>query len=94
MCNIDRRFDEATLRLGLSIIGKAMEASLSVNANSDVLATATTAYQQGKITKESFVMIVNALDEHTYRTKAYQVNEPVWNREYLDDHRFLNQYRG
>ncbi|MEY4519708.1 MAG: hypothetical protein RLZZ499_2308, partial [Cyanobacteriota bacterium] len=43
--------------------------------STDVLATATTAYQQGKITKNQLMAVINALDEQVYQTRAYA--EPV-----------------
>lgn len=62
--------------------------------SSDVLASATAAYQQGKITKSQFMAVIDALDEATYRTRAYA--EPAgnsWNREYLEAKAYLDQYR-
>ncbi len=60
------------LALGLSLIGTAMEASLRANqpSSSDVLSAATTAYQQGKITKNQLMAVIDALDEQTYKSKA------------------------
>ena len=59
--------------MGLNLIGQAMEASLREQnySNSDVLSTATTAYQQCQITKSQFMAVINALDEQAYQTKAY-----------------------
>ena len=99
MCNINRDIDRKTesllLGLGINLISKVIEDSLSNNnlANStDVLGTATTAYQQGKITKTQLMAVINALDEQTtYQTRAYA--EPSWNQEYLDASKYLNQYR-
>ncbi len=77
MCNInpiDRRLEQQIVATGLSIISKAMEASLSVNQPqqpTDVLSTATTAYQQGKITKAQYFAVINALDESMVETTAY-----------------------
>jgi hypothetical protein len=59
--------------------------------STDVLATATTAYQQGKITKSQFMAVIDALDELTCSTRAYA--EPSWNKEYLEASKFLDQYR-
>ena len=82
MCNInpiDRRLEQQIVATGLSIISKAMEASLSVNQPqqpTDVLSTATTAYQQGKITKAQYFAVINALDEPTtVETTAYVQRE-------------------
>ena len=97
MCNIDRRTQQQIMAMGLSIISKAMEASLSANqpqTTTDVLGTATTAYQQGKITKTQLMGVINALDEQIYQTQAYA--EPTgntWNQEYLEANAYLNQYR-
>lgn len=70
MCNIDRDIDRQTesklLGLGINLISKVIEDSLSKNNRSDstdILATATTAYQQGKITKSQLMAVINALDE-------------------------------
>ena len=42
--------------------------------SSDVLSTATTAYQQGKITKQQYFAVINALDEPTtVQTTAWTV---------------------
>ena len=62
------------LALGLSLIGTAMEASLRANQpvpSTDVLSAATNAYQQGKITKNQLMAVIDALDEQTYQTRAY-----------------------
>ncbi|MDJ0595983.1 MAG: hypothetical protein QNJ72_39380 [Pleurocapsa sp. MO_226.B13] len=93
MCNINRDAEAQLLALGLNFITKAMEASVTQSqSSSDVLASATSAYQQGKITKSQFMAIIDALDETAYQSKAYA--EPSWNREYLDANKYLNQYRG
>lgn len=66
MCNIDRRAETQLLAMGLDLIKTAMEASLRSEVPSqstDVLAVATTAYQQGKITKNQLMAVINALDE-------------------------------
>lgn len=94
MCNIDRGAEAQILAMGLNLITKAIEASVRENnpiQSTDVLATATTAYQQGKITKSQFMAVIDALDESTYQTRAYA--EPSWNEEYLEASKFLNQYR-
>ena len=72
MCNIDRRLEQQIVAMGLNLIGQAMEASLTEQnySNSDVLSTATTAYQQGKITKSQFMAVINALDEQAYQTRS------------------------
>jgi hypothetical protein len=77
MCNINRDAEMALLTVGINLISKAMEASLRDNIpqSTDVLAAATNAYQQGKITKAQFVEVINALDEQVYRTRAYA--EPI-----------------
>jgi hypothetical protein len=77
MCNINRDAEMALLTVGINLISKAMEASLRDNIpqSTDVLAAATSAYQQGKITKAQFVEVINALDEQVYRTRAYA--EPI-----------------
>ncbi len=95
MCNINREAEAQLLGLGLTVISKAIEASLSENkpqSSTDVLATATTAYQQGKITKNQLMAVINALDEQTYQTKAYA--EPEYNQTYREKNAYLNQYRG
>jgi hypothetical protein len=66
MCNIDRKAEAEILAMGLNLITKAIEASVRVQdpiQSTDILATATTAYQQGKITKNQFMAVINALDE-------------------------------
>ena len=76
MSKINHDTEAELLKLGLNLIGQAMEASLRVNSpnsSSDVLGAATTAYQQGKITKSQFMGVIDALDEQTYQTRAYTV---------------------
>jgi hypothetical protein len=73
MCNIDRGAEAQLLALGLNLITKVMDAALEPQPSTDVLATATTAYQQGKITKVQFMAVINALDEQTYNMRAYAV---------------------
>jgi hypothetical protein len=66
MCNIDRSAETQLLAMGLNLIKTAMEASLREQAPSnltDVLAAATSAYQQGKITKNQLMRVIDALDE-------------------------------
>jgi hypothetical protein len=80
--------------MGLNLITKAIEASVRENnpiQSTDVLATATTAYQQGKITKNQLMAVINALDEQAYQTRAYA--EPSCNQEYSNANKYLNQYR-
>ena len=94
MCNIDRKAEAQLLSLGLTVISKAIEASLSENSpivSTDVLGAATTAYTQGKITKNQLMAVINALDEQAYQTRAY--TEPSWNKKYLEANAYLNQYR-
>ena len=99
MCNIDRRLEQQIVAMGLNLIGQAMEASLRAenHSSTDVLSTATTAYQQGKITKSQFMAVINALDEQVVTTTAYaEPRQPAgnsWNQEYLEAHNYLNQYR-
>lgn len=97
MCNIDRRMEQQIVAMGLNLIGAAMEASLREQqpvTTSDVLSTATTAYQQGKITKSQFMAVIDALDESAYQTRAYaEPTDNTWNSEYLSAHKYLNQYR-
>jgi hypothetical protein len=66
--------------MGLNLITKAIEASVMENnpiQSTDVLGAATTAYQQGKITKNQFMAVINALDEQTYQTRAYAEPMPA-----------------
>jgi hypothetical protein len=94
MCNIDRRAEAQILTMGLNLITKAIEASVredNPTQSTDVLGAATTAYQQGKITKNQLMAVINALDEQTYQTRAYA--QPDFNREWLSANAFLNQYR-
>ena len=64
MCNIDRRLEQQIMAMGVSLLGTAIEASLRANeySSTDVLATATRAYQQGEITKQKYFAIIDALD--------------------------------
>ncbi|MBW4535201.1 MAG: hypothetical protein KME09_14800 [Pleurocapsa minor HA4230-MV1] len=94
MCNIDRGAEAQILTMGLNLITKAIEASVKENnhiQSTDVLATATTAYQQGKITKSQFMAVINALDEQASSTKAH--DQPSWISEYIEANHYLNQYR-
>ncbi len=78
MCNINRDGEQALLAMGLNLITKAIEASVRDDKPTDVLTAATTAYQQGKITKSQFMAVIEALDEdalanplgQTYQTRA------------------------
>ncbi|NJL51348.1 MAG: hypothetical protein HC930_02450 [Hydrococcus sp. SU_1_0] len=91
MCNIDRSAETQLLTMGLSLIKTAMEASLQdqPSQSTDVLGAATTAYQQGKITKSQFMAVINALDEQVYRTQAYA--DP--NQNYFEAKAYLDRYR-
>ena len=78
MCNIDRSLEAQLLAMGLNVITKAIEASMMENNTpsqpTDVLTVATTAYQQGKITKQQYFAVINALDEPTtVQTTAWTV---------------------
>jgi hypothetical protein len=81
MCNINRDGEMALLSMGLNLISQAIEASNRVDQpiqSTDVLATATTAYQQGKITKNQLMAVINALDEQVCSTRAYVETIPGW----------------
>ena len=94
MCNIDRNADAQVIALGLTLITKAIEASVTQpQPSNDTLSAATRDYQQGKITKSQFMAVIDALDEQTYNTRAYAEPENSWNREYLDAKAYLDQYR-
>ncbi len=73
--------------LMFSVISKVIEASLSAEqpTTTDVLASATSAYQQGHITKAQYFAVINALDETTMATDP--------NYDYIKCHNLLNQYR-
>ena len=91
MCNIDRKLEQQLLAMGMNLIGQAMEANLreQPQTNSDVLSTATTAYQQGKITKSQLRAVIDALDEARYQTSAYaEPTANTWNSEYLEAHKY------
>ena len=82
MCNIDRRLEAQLLAMGLNFITKAIEASMmednTPSQSTDVLTVATTAYQQGKITKQQYFGVINALDEPTtVQTSAWTVPNTV-----------------
>ena len=93
------RLEQQMVAMGLKIIIQGMEASLTENNhdNADVLSTATTAYQQGKITKNQLMAVINALDEQTYQTRAEaELKQPAgnsWNQEYLEATKYLDRYR-
>ena len=105
MCNpeFSRQLDEQRMTYvyqGLNCVLKLLNQHLDQPLASgdptspDVLASATAAYQQGKITKSQFMAVIDALDEATYQTRAYaEPNGNAWNREYLEAHKYLNQYR-
>lgn len=92
MCGINpntERLNAELLGMGVKLIGGAIEAMLKAELQpnpqqSDVLATATIAYQQGKITKSQYIAVINALDE---------AKTPSWDAEYIEANRYLNQYR-
>lgn len=92
MCGINpntERLNAELLGVGVGIINELigiLRAEGMPKANeSDVLATATIAYQQGKITKSQYIAVINALDEHNYHR--------TWNAEYIEANNYLNQYR-
>lgn len=96
MCNLDRSLETQVFTAGLNLIGKLIESELRANqpqASTDVLTVATQAYSQGKITKNQFMAVINALDEspQTVETRAY-VDHPN-NREYQLAVKYLNQFR-
>ena len=91
MCEINPQQWELQSRLLLAaadIFSKLIESELGANSpnSTDVLGAATTAYQQGKITKSQFMAVIDALDEQVYHTRAYVVPNA-----YLAWHK--NQYR-
>ena len=57
------------------LVSKLIESELGQNTHTsaDVLGAATSAYQQGKITKSQLLAVIDALDEQTYQTRAYSV---------------------
>ena len=76
MCKIHIHAEGDPLAIALAMLSTAMEASTRANQlvpSTDVLSTATTAYQQGKITKHQLMAVIDALDEQTYQTRAYTV---------------------
>ncbi len=81
MCNINPQLDEQRMMYmyqGLNCVLKMLNQHLddrpvAPHTSSDVLASATSAYQQGKITKAQFMAVINALDEAAYQTRAYSV---------------------
>ena len=97
MCGINpqqQQFQAALLSLGLSFLSDMVEqAKMGNNApTGDVLAAATAAYQQGKITKIQYIAVINALDEVPRPCQKAWSEHPS-NREYLEAHNFLNHYR-
>ena len=91
MCEVNQALEAQLLALGLNLIGQVMEASLRENKpiqSTDVLSVATTAYQQGKITKNQYFGVINALDEvQTVQTTA--TTQP--SSEYIQANKFLNR---
>lgn len=83
MCGNNSPLDAAMLTLGLNFLSELLAAESN---NADVLASATSAYQQGKITKTQYIAVINALDEQPARQSA-------WVQQPLKGHAFLNQYR-
>lgn len=78
MCNINPQQWEIQSQLLLAaadIFGKLIESELGANSpnSADVLGAATSAFQQGKITKAQFMAVIDALDETAYQTRAYSV---------------------
>ena len=71
MCGINpntERLNAEMLGMGVKLIGGAIEAMLRAEQlpnpqQSDVLAAATTAYREGKITKSQYIRVIDALDE-------------------------------
>ena len=80
MCNINPQLDEQRmmyvyqgLNCVLKLLNQHLDQPVAPHTSSDVLASATAAYQQGIITKTQFMAVINALDETVYQTQAYSV---------------------
>ncbi len=76
MCGINlqqQQLEAALLTMGLSFLTKIVEQAQLGNMppSSDVLATATEAYRQGKITKTQYIAVIDALDEHPHPYVAW-----------------------
>ncbi len=97
MCGIkpqQQQLEAALLTMGLSFLTKMVEQAQLGNMppSSDVLATATQAYRQGKITKTQYIAVIDALDEVSTVSQNAWVNHPK-NQEYVTAHAFLDQFR-
>lgn len=57
----------------LKLLNQHLDTPVNPQSSTDVLGAATTAYQQGKITKSQLMAVIDALDEQTYQTRAYAV---------------------
>jgi hypothetical protein len=76
MCNIDRTLEIKLLELGLNVMMKAvsnLDGIQSHPPSSDVLASATAAYQEGKITSQQLLEIIDCLNAQKYEQNAYTV---------------------
>ena len=100
MCGINlqqERLNAELLGMGIRFISDAvaiLKAEGLPNAQeSDVLAAATAAYQQGKITKSQYIAVINALDEAVSTTAATVERNNSWNQEYIEAQKYLDRYR-
>ena len=83
MCGNNPQLDAALITMCLNFLSEILVTGLSTNNTTDVLMTATTAYQQGKITKTQYIAVINALDERPVNPSPW-VDRP---------NSYLNQYR-
>jgi hypothetical protein len=74
MCKIDRSAEQQILNLGLTILCKTIDNAIIEPKQTDVLAVATNAYQQGKITKANYLAIIDALDNNPVHQEAWSSN--------------------
>lgn len=76
MCNVDRSLENKLMAIGVEMLAKAIFSNELVTPSAppnDILATATAAYQSGKITRQQFLQIIDCLDNQTYEQNAYAI---------------------
>jgi hypothetical protein len=76
MCNVDRSLENKLMAVGVEILAKAIfsQPPIVPPAPSDnILASATAAFQSGKITRQQLFEIINCLDNQTYQQNAYAI---------------------
>lgn len=88
MCGNNPQLNAALITMGLNFLSEILTSELGTANTTDVLVTATNAYQQGKLTKTQYIAVINALDE-----TQESVTRSAWVEQPIKGHAFLKQYQ-